>query len=232
MSLKFVHHPRHSFDFYFLNCKLLGKTWKTIVTIVDFFRFSDSTFQKKDPRKKIRWALNSRQLYGALQLRNLESPGLALELPAEWVEGALAAKVKMALITRVCRADWPQLDKIEPWGVAQMQWRTWFLDWFGWFQISIVQDVPSYTTDKNKGLSTWECHEIFPTCLPRTARYGGIPEYFVFSFAAELRMGTLFPTLWTVPFVVDWSWLWTNIVWKKLRNRDRLWQSVEMMFKK
>ncbi len=36
--------------------------------------------------------LNGRQLYGALHLRNLESPGLALELPAEWVEGILAAK--------------------------------------------------------------------------------------------------------------------------------------------
>ena len=44
---------------------------------------------------------------------------------------------------------------------------------------------------------------FFSTRLPRTARYGGIPEYVVFSFAAELRMGTLFPTLWTVPFVVD-----------------------------
>jgi len=33
-----------------------------------------------------------RQLYGALQLRNLESPGLALELPAEWVEGMVESQ--------------------------------------------------------------------------------------------------------------------------------------------
>ena len=39
--------------------------------------------------------VNGRQLYGALQLRNLESPGLALELPAEWVEGILAATVSV-----------------------------------------------------------------------------------------------------------------------------------------
>ena len=33
------------------------------------------------------WLSDKRQLYDALNLRQLESPGLALELPAQWVEG-------------------------------------------------------------------------------------------------------------------------------------------------